>query len=82
MTFFENLLTLLLAAIVLLQIARRLGLPYPAMLAAAGVAVAFVPGAPAIPLDPEHPDGALFGVIDVEPVLAGAEREPFGWPNM
>jgi hypothetical protein len=39
MTFFESLLVLLLAAIALLQVARRLGLPYPAMLAAAGVIV-------------------------------------------
>ncbi|RXH56260.1 cation:proton antiporter [Granulicella sibirica] len=52
MTFFESLLTLLLVAVGLLQISRRLSLPYPAMLAAAGVAVAFVPGAPDIPIDP------------------------------
>jgi len=52
MTFFESLLVLLLAAIVLLQIARRLALPYPAMLALAGVLVAFIPGAPTIVIDP------------------------------
>ena len=43
MTFFESLLVLLLAAIVLLQISRRLSLPYPSMLALAGVIVALVP---------------------------------------
>lgn len=53
MTFFESLLVLLLAAVVLLQVARRLSLPYPAMLAVAGVGLALVPGAPAITLDPE-----------------------------
>ncbi len=53
MTFFESLLALLLAAILLLQVSRRLSLPYPAMLAAAGVGLAFVPGAPQIELDPE-----------------------------
>lgn len=53
MTFFESLLALLLAAIVLTQVARRLSLPYPAMLAAAGVVVALIPGAPTIPIDPE-----------------------------
>jgi monovalent cation/hydrogen antiporter len=37
---------------VLLQVARRLGLPYPAMLALAGVAVALVPGAPRIAMEP------------------------------
>lgn len=53
MTFFESLLLLLLAAIVLLQVARRAHLPYPALLAAAGVAMAFIPGVPNIPLAPE-----------------------------
>src|ERR1700722_12610820 len=52
MTFFESLLVLLLAAVALLQVARRLSLPYPAMLAAAGVIVALIPGAPTIPIDP------------------------------
>jgi monovalent cation/hydrogen antiporter len=52
MTFFESLLVLLLAAIALLQVARRLSLPYPAMLAGAGVIVALIPGAPAIPIEP------------------------------
>ena len=53
MNFFLLLLILLLAAIVLLQVSRRLALPYPAMLAAAGVVVALIPGTPAIPIDPE-----------------------------
>ncbi len=53
MTFFESLLALLLAAIVLLQVGRRLSLPYPAMLAAAGVVVAFIPGSPNILIAPE-----------------------------
>ncbi len=52
MTFFESLLVLLLAAIALLQVARRLSLPYPAMLAGAGVIVALSPGAPTIPIEP------------------------------
>ncbi len=53
MTFFESLLVLLLAAVVLLQVARRVAAPYPAMLAVAGVAVAFIPGAPTIRIDPQ-----------------------------
>ncbi len=53
MTFLESLLVLLLAAIVLLQVSRRLAFPYPAMLAVAGVVVAFVPGSPTIPIDPD-----------------------------
>ncbi|HEX6773342.1 MAG TPA: cation:proton antiporter [Acidobacteriaceae bacterium] len=52
MTFFESLLILLLVAIALLQLARRLSLPYPTMLAGAGVVVALVPGAPSFSIDP------------------------------
>ena len=53
MTFFTSLLLLLLAAIALLQVSRRLSLPYPAMLALAGVVVALIPGTPTIQLDPQ-----------------------------
>ena len=53
MTFFESLLILMLVAIVLLQVSRRLSVPYPSMLALAGVAEALVPGAPYFALDPE-----------------------------
>jgi CPA1 family monovalent cation:H+ antiporter len=52
-TFFESLLALLLAAIVLLQVSRRLSLPYPAMLAVAGIALALIPGAPSISFEPD-----------------------------
>jgi CPA1 family monovalent cation:H+ antiporter len=51
-TLFESLLVLLLVAVALLQIARRLALPYPSMLALAGVGVALLPGAPDFPIDP------------------------------
>ena len=67
MTFLESLLVLLLAAILLLQVSRRLGLPYPAMLALAGVIVAFIPGAPTIGIDPST---AL--VLFIAPVLLDA----------
>lgn len=53
MNFFETLLVLLLVAVLLLQVARRLSVPYPSMLAMAGTAVALVPGVPYIALDPE-----------------------------
>jgi CPA1 family monovalent cation:H+ antiporter len=52
MTFFESLLALLTVAVLLLQISRRLAIPYPTMLAAAGVLLALVPAAPRIGLDP------------------------------
>jgi Na+/H+ antiporter len=53
MNFFESLLILLLVAVVLLQISRRLSLPYPALLAVAGVIFGLVPGTPQFSLDPE-----------------------------
>ena len=81
MTFFESLLLLLLAAIALLQVARRLSLPYPAMLAGAGVVVALIPGAPSIPIEP-----STYLALFVVPALVdaaydfppGATRRFFG----
>jgi monovalent cation/hydrogen antiporter len=66
-TFFESLLVLVAAAVLLLQVSRRLSIPYPSMLAAAGVGLALIPGAPQIALDP-HTALALF----IAPVLVAA----------
>ena len=52
MSFFESLLALLAVAILLLQVSRRLAIPYPTMLALAGVGLAVVPGTPRIELSP------------------------------
>ena len=67
MRFFESLLVLLAAAVLLLQVSRRLKVPYPTMLAAAGVCFALVPGAPKISIEP-HAALALF----LAPVLVDA----------
>lgn len=67
MTFFESLVVLLAFAVLLLQVARRAGLPYPAMLAAAGIVVALIPGTPAIHIEP-HTALALF----IAPILVDA----------
>lgn len=67
MTFFESLLSLLVVAILLLQASRRLAIPYPTMLAAAGVGLALIPGVPQIGLDP-HTALALF----IAPALVDA----------
>ncbi len=53
MAFFETLLMLLFAAILLLQVTRRFGVPYPTMLAVAGVVIALLPWAPHIVIQPE-----------------------------
>ncbi|MEX2695618.1 cation:proton antiporter [Rhizobium mongolense] len=74
MSFFETLVALLAVAVFLLQITRRVHLPYPGILAAAGVAVAMVPGAPNIPIDP-HTALALF----IAPVLVDSAYDfPIG----
>ena len=59
MSFFESLLALVAAAVLLLQVSRRLTVPYPTMLAGAGVCLALVPGAPRISIEP-HTALALF----------------------
>lgn len=53
MSFFESLLVLLAVAILLLQVTRRLSIPYPTILAAGGVGLALLPGVPQIALEPE-----------------------------
>lgn len=67
MSFFESLIALVAAAVLLLQVSRRLRIPYPTMLAAAGVCFALVPGAPKISIEP-HTALALF----LAPVLVDA----------
>lgn len=52
MTFFESLLVLFALAILLLQVSRRLSVPYPSMLAGAGVIVALIPGTPDLRIAP------------------------------
>jgi monovalent cation/hydrogen antiporter len=67
MALFESILTLLLLAILLLQVSRRLGIPYPTMLAAAGLCVAALPWAPEIALDPH-----LVLVLFIAPAILDA----------
>ncbi|MER8632091.1 sodium:proton antiporter [Mesorhizobium opportunistum] len=67
MALFELTLVLLLAAVALTALSRRLAIPYPSLLALAGVAIAFVPGAPTIEIDPE-----LALALFIAPVLLDA----------
>ncbi|MDB5971021.1 MAG: NhaP-type Na+(K+)/H+ antiporter [Hydrocarboniphaga sp.] len=67
MLLFEWILALLLGAVVLAGLARRTGLPYPALLALAGAGVGFLPFAPEIRI---APDLAL--ALFVAPVLLDA----------
>jgi monovalent cation/hydrogen antiporter len=67
MSQFEALLGVLLAAVLLAALARRIGAPYPAFLALVGAVLAFLPGAPKFSIDP-----AVALALFVAPVLLDA----------
>jgi Na+/H+ antiporter len=67
MGVFELTITLLLVGAVLSLVADRLFVPYPALLALAGVALALLPGTPQVTLDPR-----LALALFVAPVLLDA----------
>src|ERR671921_1859540 len=67
MRVFEIVVAMLLGGAALAAVARRFGAPYPALVALAGAALAFIPGVPTLVLDPE-----LALALFVAPVLADA----------
>ena len=67
MYVFEIIIALLLAGAALTALSRRIGTPYPAMVALAGAGLALVPGTPTLVLDPE-----LALTLFVAPVLLDA----------
>jgi monovalent cation/hydrogen antiporter len=67
MHVFEIVIALLLAGAGLTALSRRIGTPYPALVALAGAALALVPGTPELVLDPE-----LALTLFVAPVLLDA----------
>jgi len=67
MQLFELIIALLLGGAALAALARRAGLPYPALLALAGAGLALVPGTPTVTLDPE-----LALALFIAPVLLDA----------
>ncbi|UPG96402.1 cation:proton antiporter [Luteibacter aegosomatissinici] len=73
MALFESMILLSLLAVVLLRLSRHFALPYPTILAAAGTAVAALPWAPHIAMDPK-----LALVLFIAPVLldAGFDMPP------
>src|SRR5215470_3467203 len=64
---FEGLLGVLLVAVLLAALARRIGAPYPAFLALVGAVLAFVPGTPRFSIDP-----GMALALFVAPVLLDA----------
>src|SRR5688572_26158695 len=67
MRVFEVVIAMLLGGAALAAISRRIGAPYPALVALAGAALALVPGLPSLVLDPE-----LALALFVAPVLVDA----------
>src|SRR5215468_9781841 len=67
MALFESTLVLLLGAVILTGVARRVGVPYPSLLAIAGAALAFVPAGPELEMEPD-----LALALFVAPVLLDA----------
>src|SRR6185436_6879633 len=67
MQVFEVVIALLLGGAALAAVARRIGAPYPALVALAGAALALIPGVPTLVLDPE-----LALALFVAPVLLDA----------
>ena len=67
MKVFEVVIALLVGGAGLAAVARRIGAPYPALVALAGAALALIPGVPTLVLDPE-----LALALFVAPVLLDA----------
>jgi CPA1 family monovalent cation:H+ antiporter len=67
MSGFESLLSVVLVAVLLAAVARKVGVPYPAFLALGGAVLAFVPGAPKFSIDP-----SVALALFVAPVLLDA----------
>src|SRR3954447_18115891 len=67
MVVFEVIIAMLLGGAGLAALARRIGAPYPELVALAGTALAFVPGLPNLVLDPE-----LTLALFIAPVLVDA----------
>jgi Na+/H+ antiporter len=67
MEVFEVVIALLLGGAALAAVARRVGAPYPALVALAGAALALIPGVPTVALDPE-----LALALFIAPVLVDA----------
>src|SRR5215203_4000512 len=67
MEVFEVVIALLVGGAALAALARRIGAPYPALVALAGASLALIPGIPTLTLDPE-----LALTLFVAPVLVDA----------
>jgi monovalent cation/hydrogen antiporter len=70
MSAFEMILAILLGAAILAMLARRIGVPYPTLLALMGVAISLSPGLPTLDLPPD-----LILALLVAPILLDAAHD-------
>ena len=75
MEIFESTLVLLITAALLLQVSRRLGTPYPSMLALAGALVAVLPWAPRLDIDPRLALALFIAPVLLDSAYDTAPRE-------
>jgi hypothetical protein len=78
MHVFEIVIALLVGGAVLAAFARRIGTPYPALVALAGAAVAIVPGTPELVLDPELALALFVAPILVDAAFDASPRDLWG----
>jgi monovalent cation/hydrogen antiporter len=76
MLAFEMILAILLGAALLAMLARRIGVPYPVLLALMGVAISLVPGLPRLELSPD-----LILALLVAPILLDAAHD-MSWRDL
>jgi monovalent cation/hydrogen antiporter len=76
MVAFEMILAILLGATLLAVIARRIKVPFPALLALMGIAIALVPGLPLLQIEPE-----LILALLVAPILLDAAHD-ISWRDL
>ena len=75
MAVFELILGLLLGGVGLALLAPWLGLPWPALLALAGAVLAFVPGMPAVTLDPDLALALFFAPVLLDAAFDANPRD-------
>lgn len=75
MVVFEILVLMLLFGAVTALFARRIGAPYPSMVALAGAALAMIPGMPSVHLDPELTLTLLIAPVLVDTAFEASPRD-------
>src|ERR1700730_12111849 len=75
LTTFEWLVGLLLAAVPLSALARRLKVPYPTFLAIGGMLLAFVPSGPSWTLEPDLALALLVAPVLLDAALCSCQRD-------